>query len=92
MLYLPPRGVKTYTCFQGGNNNGNYFTSLNYIHNDGIVRGDKDVYKRLSAQINADYNIKKWLQVGTKFNRKMVYQVCSSYDPIRFIDELGANN
>ena len=51
--------------FQGGNNNGHFFVSLNYLNNNGIVVGDKDVYTRLSTQINADYNIKKWLQVGT---------------------------
>jgi TonB-linked SusC/RagA family outer membrane protein len=30
-----------------------------------MVRGDKDYYKRLTAQINADYKIKKWFTVGT---------------------------
>lgn len=30
-----------------------------------MVKGDRDVYKRLTAQINADYDLKKWLQVGT---------------------------
>ena len=51
--------------FQGGNKNGHYFVSLNYVDNNGIVVGNKDVYKRLSAQVNGDYNIKPWLQVGT---------------------------
>ncbi|NCD15649.1 MAG: SusC/RagA family TonB-linked outer membrane protein, partial [Bacteroidia bacterium] len=64
-VFAPSWSQKHTVTFQGGNNQGNYFTSVNYIHNDGIVKGDKDVYKRLSAQINADYNIKKWLQVGT---------------------------
>jgi TonB-linked SusC/RagA family outer membrane protein len=41
--------------FQGGNNRGHFFTSLNYVNNDGIVVGKKDVYNRLTAQINADY-------------------------------------
>lgn len=64
-VFEPSWSKKHTITFQGGNNQGNYFTSINYIHNDGIVKGDKDVYKRLSAQINADYNIKKWFQVGT---------------------------
>ena len=64
-VFAPSWSQKHTVTFQGGNNQGNYFTSINYIHNDGIVKGDKDVYKRLSAQINADYNIKSWLQVGT---------------------------
>lgn len=64
-VFEPSWSQKHTLTFQGGNNQGNYFTSINYINNDGIVKGDKDVYKRLSAQINGDYNIKKWLQVGT---------------------------
>jgi TonB-linked SusC/RagA family outer membrane protein len=64
-VFAPSWSQKHTVTFQGGNNQGNYFTSINYINNDGIVKGDKDVYKRLSAQINGDYNIKSWLQVGT---------------------------
>jgi len=51
--------------FSGGNRNGHFFTSLNYVNQDGIVKGDKDVYKRLQAQVNADYQLFKWLQVGS---------------------------
>lgn len=48
-VFAPSWSQKHTMTFQGGNNQGNYFTSINYIHNDGIVKGDKDVYKRLSA-------------------------------------------
>ena len=63
--------------FQGGNNNGHFLTSLNYVDNDGIVVGQKDTYERLSAQINADYDIKKWLNISTsnsieKWSRRSV--------------------
>lgn len=51
--------------FSGGNNNGHYYMSLNYIDNNGIIRGDRDTYKRLSYQLNADYKIKDWFTVGT---------------------------
>jgi TonB-linked SusC/RagA family outer membrane protein len=51
--------------FSGGNKNGHFFTAINYVYDDGIVKGKKDVYKRLTAQVNADYNLFKWLQVGT---------------------------
>ena len=51
--------------FQGGNDKGHFLAGLNYVKNDGIVVGDRDVYKRFTAQINADYQIKKWLKVGT---------------------------
>ena len=50
---------------QGGNDKGHFLTSINYLNNDGIVVGDKDVYKRLTAQINADYNLFKWLDIAT---------------------------
>jgi len=51
--------------FQGGNNKGHFFTSLNYVNNDGIFVGKKDVYKRLTAQVNADYQLFKWFNVST---------------------------
>ena len=50
---------------QGGNDRGNYFVSLNYVDQDGMARGDRDYYKRLTAQINGEYKIKKWFTVGT---------------------------
>ncbi|MBO7574360.1 MAG: SusC/RagA family TonB-linked outer membrane protein [Bacteroidales bacterium] len=50
---------------QGGNDRGSYFVSLNYVDEDGMARGNTDTYKRFTAQINADYKIKSWFQVGT---------------------------
>ena len=49
----------------GANDRGAYFMSISHVNQDGIVKGDKDNYERLTAQINADYKIKDWLQVGT---------------------------
>ena len=51
--------------FTGGNERGNYYLSLAYLNNNGIVKGDADVYKRLTATINSEYKIKDWLKVGT---------------------------
>ena len=51
--------------FQGGNDRGNFFISLNNVSNDGIFVGDKDNYQRLSVQVNADYKIKPWLSVSS---------------------------
>ena len=65
VVFAPSWSQQHTVTFQGGNDQGHYFTSINSIYNNGIVRGDKDVYKRLTAQINADYNIKEWLQVGS---------------------------
>lgn len=62
---------------QGGNDNGHYLAGINYVWNDGIFVGNKDTYLRITGQINADYNIKKWLNVSTnnsieKWGRKSV--------------------
>lgn len=65
VVFAPSTSPQHTVTFQGGNNQGSFFTSINYVNNDGMVRGNKDVYKRLTAQINADYNVKKWLQIGT---------------------------
>lgn len=71
---------------QGGNDQGHYLTAISYYNNDGIVKGDKDVYKRLTAQINGDYNVKKWLQIGSnnsieKWSTKSVSQM-SAYGSV----------
>ena len=50
---------------QGGNDRGSYFLSLNYVDEDGMARGNTDTFKRFTAQINADYKIKKWFTIGT---------------------------
>ena len=50
---------------QGGNDKGHFYTSLNFVDNNGIVRGDKDTYTRLTGQLNADYQLYKWIKVGT---------------------------
>ena len=50
---------------QGGNNKGHFLLNFGYVNNDGIVKGQNDTYERITGQINADYNIFKWLQVGT---------------------------
>lgn len=51
--------------FQDGNDKGHFFTSINYINNDGIVRGKKDTYTRLTGQLNADYKLYEWIKIGT---------------------------
>ncbi|MCQ2129757.1 MAG: TonB-dependent receptor [Bacteroidales bacterium] len=81
--------------FSGGNKNGHFFTSLNYVKTDGIVKGDKDVYTRLTSQVNADYNIAKWLQVGTnnsieKWSTKSVSQrgYSTSFESMMLMDPM----
>ncbi len=50
---------------QGGNNKGHFLAGLGIVDNDGIVKGDKDVYKRFTAQVNADYQFYDWLKVSS---------------------------
>lgn len=50
---------------QAGNDKGNIYVSLSYLDNNGIIAGDKDVFKRLTGQINAEYKINNWLTIGT---------------------------
>ena len=63
--------------FTNGSEKGNYYLSLTYLDNNGIVKGDADVYKRMTATINAEHEIKSWLKVGTtnqieKYNVRQV--------------------
>lgn len=50
--------------FQGANDRGSFFLSINNVDDQGIIRGDIDYYKRLSGQLNAEYKIKPWLTAG----------------------------
>lgn len=55
-------------AFQGGNDKGNYYLALNSLDEDGIVRLNKDSYKRLSVILNAEYQIKPWLKIGSNLD------------------------
>lgn len=64
-------------AFSNATDKGNYYVSLTYLDNNGIVSGDQDTYKRLSGSINAEQKLKSWLTIGTtnqfeKYNRKSV--------------------
>ena len=50
---------------QAANDRGNIYVALTYVDDNGIITGDKDILKRLSGQINAEYKINDWLTVGT---------------------------
>ena len=69
--------MKHNLAFIGGSDRGNYYLSLSYLNNDGIVKGNADTYQRLTATINSEYKIKSWLKVGTtnqteKYNVRQV--------------------
>lgn len=59
-------------AFSGGNEHRNYNLSVTGYDQEGVVKGDD--YQRLTVLLNNNYNIKKWLKVGTNvqfayFNR-----------------------
>lgn len=60
-----PSAMQHHTVtMQGANDKGAVLTSLSYLDDNGIVIGDKDRYKRLTALVNADYQVKPWMKVG----------------------------
>jgi len=60
-----PSAMQHHTVtFQGANDKGAVLTSMSYLDDNGIVVGDKDRYKRLTALVNADYQVKPWMKVG----------------------------
>lgn len=85
-------------AFTNGGDRGNYYLSLSYLDNNGIVAGDADVYRRLTATINSEYNIKSWLKVGTtnqieKYNYRSVsesYEYGSMMTGVLMMDPLTA--
>lgn len=64
-VFEPSWATQHSVIFQDGNEKGNFFTSINYVENNGIVVGDKDTYSRLTAQLNAEYKMYNWIKVGT---------------------------
>ncbi len=66
---------------QAGNQKGHFLAGLGLIDNDGIVKGDKDVYKRFTAQVNADYQINNWLKLtsNTSVEKYKTREVAGGY-------------
>jgi TonB-dependent starch-binding outer membrane protein SusC len=49
--------------FSGGTDKGNYYISLGYLDQQGLV--ESSGFKRYTGRINAEQSIKSWLKVGT---------------------------
>lgn len=50
---------------EGGNSKGDYFMSVSFLENDGILYGDKDRMNSMNAQFNASYRVKDWARIGS---------------------------
>ncbi len=46
----------------GGNEKGQFYASLGYLNNDGIVIGSD--YERYTARLKANYQVNRWISVG----------------------------
>lgn len=76
--------------FQKATDKTNLYISATYLGNDGIVKGDKDQYTRITSTINADATIKKWLKIGTNtsVSYSKVQSVASLIDACLTMDPL----
>ena len=63
--------------FQNGNDRSSLYISLSLDNNNGMVWGDKDTFKRLTGQVNASQQIKKWLTItsNTSFEKAVTSMV-----------------
>ncbi|RNI29746.1 TonB-dependent receptor [Rufibacter immobilis] len=52
----------------GGTAKSGYAAAFSYFDQDGIVGGDKSNFKRYTARINADNQVKEFLKVGTNLS------------------------
>ena len=48
-----------------GSDKGSIYVSGSYLDNDGIVTGNSDTFRRLTGMINANWQIKPWLDIQT---------------------------
>lgn len=62
--------------FSAGNDRGNLYISGTYLDNNGMFKGDADVYKRLTFMVNGSWKFKPWLEIQTN-NQVEYYQVRS---------------
>ena len=62
--------------FQAGNEQGSLYISGSYLDNDGMFKGDADVYKRLTGMVNASWKFKSWLDIQT--NNQVEYYTARS--------------
>ena len=51
--------------FQAGNDRGSLYISGGYLNNDGMFKGDADVYDRITGMVNGSWTFKPWLDIQT---------------------------
>lgn len=51
--------------FSWGNEKANLYVSGSYLDNNGMFKGDSDVYERITGMVNGSINVKPWLTIKT---------------------------
>jgi TonB-linked SusC/RagA family outer membrane protein len=63
LLFRNTSTTDHYLSVSGGNEKGNYFSSFDYYHEDGVIVGSS--YKRFSGTINGSYKIKPNIEISS---------------------------
>ncbi len=63
-IFEPAPTKKHYLSFTGGGERGSFMMSASLLDQDGVVKGDKDKYKRYTFMFNSDYKLNDWAKVG----------------------------
>lgn len=64
-IFSPAPIMSHQLSFSGGSERSAYTVSGNYFTQGGIVGGDKAKFDRATARLNGNYDVKKWMTVGT---------------------------
>lgn len=59
---------KHHLSFSGATEKGDYYSSLSYVNQDGVVGGDKSNFERLNACVNINQQLKTWVKMGVSAN------------------------
>ncbi len=59
---------KHHLSFSGATEKGNYYSSISYLNQDGVIGGDQSNYERLNARVNINQQVKKWMKLGVTAN------------------------
>ena len=71
----------------GGTERGDFYLSLGYLDEDGII--DNSGYRRFSSRLKANYDIKSWLKVGANVG---YISSKTTANPNLSNDQLGSTN
>lgn len=65
-IFSPAQMQEHNISFAGGNEKTTVFFSGSYLSQDGVVGGSKSTFKRYTARLNVDHELKDWLTFGGK--------------------------